>query len=63
MGDEAFLNLMRDYFRAHTTKTVTADSFLEQAGLTLYPRIWTKLTLPMAPPTWSTTSGDACRPP
>jgi hypothetical protein len=34
MGDEAFLNLMHDYFRAHTTKTVTADSFLEQAGLT-----------------------------
>jgi len=34
MGDEAFLNLMNDYFRAHTTKTVTADSFLEQAGLT-----------------------------
>jgi hypothetical protein len=34
MGDEAFLNLMRYYFRAHTTKTVTADSFLEQAGLT-----------------------------
>ncbi len=34
MGDEAFLNLMRDYFRSHTTKTVTADSFLEQAGLT-----------------------------
>ena len=34
MGDEAFLNLMHDYFRAHTTKTVTADSFLQQAGLT-----------------------------
>jgi hypothetical protein len=34
MGDEAFLKLMRDYFLAHSTKTVTADSFLEQAGLT-----------------------------
>jgi hypothetical protein len=34
MGDEAFLKLMRDYFRAHSTKAVTADSFLEQAGLT-----------------------------
>ena len=34
MGDEAFLKLMRDYFRAHATKTVTADSFFEQAGLT-----------------------------
>ena len=34
MGDEAFLRLMSDYFRAHATKTVTADSFLEQAGLT-----------------------------
>lgn len=34
MGDDAFLKLMRDYFAAHTTKTVTADSFLEKAGLT-----------------------------
>ena len=34
MGDDAFLKLMRDYFRAHTTETVTADSFLKQAGLT-----------------------------
>lgn len=34
MGDDAFLKLMRDYFAAHTTETVTADSFLERAGLT-----------------------------
>jgi hypothetical protein len=34
MGDAAFLKLMDDYFAAHTTKTVTAQSFLEQAGLT-----------------------------
>ncbi len=34
MGDDAFLRLMRDYFAAHSTKTVTADSFLEKAGLT-----------------------------
>ncbi|MGA8089621.1 MAG: C45 family autoproteolytic acyltransferase/hydrolase [Terracidiphilus sp.] len=34
MGDDAFLKLMRDYFVAQTTKTVTADSFLEKAGLT-----------------------------
>jgi hypothetical protein len=34
MGDDAFLKLMRDYFAADTTKTVTADSFLEKAGLT-----------------------------
>ncbi len=34
MGDDAFLKLMRDYFAAHTTKTVTADSFLQVAGLT-----------------------------
>ena len=34
MGDDAFLKLMRDYFAANTTKTVTADSFLERAGLT-----------------------------
>jgi hypothetical protein len=33
MGDDAFLKLMRDYFAAHTTKTVTAESFLQQAGL------------------------------
>jgi len=34
MGDDAFLKLMRDYFAANTTKTVTAESFLEKAGLT-----------------------------
>ncbi|HTX77297.1 MAG TPA: C45 family autoproteolytic acyltransferase/hydrolase, partial [Terracidiphilus sp.] len=34
IGDDAFLKLMREYFAAHATKTVTADSFLEQAGLT-----------------------------
>ena len=32
MGDDAFLKLMRDYFTANTTKTVTAQSFLGQAG-------------------------------
>jgi Phospholipase B len=34
MGDDQFLKLMRNYFAAHTTKTVTADSFLQVAGLT-----------------------------
>jgi Phospholipase B len=34
MGDHAFLKLMSDYFAAHSTKTVTAESFLKQAGLT-----------------------------
>jgi hypothetical protein len=34
IGDEAFLKLMRGYFATHATKTVTAESFLEQAGLT-----------------------------
>jgi hypothetical protein len=34
MGDDAFLKLMRDYFAVHAAKTVTAESFLEQAGLT-----------------------------
>lgn len=33
MGDDAFLKLMRDYFAANASKTVTAESFLEQAGL------------------------------
>ena len=33
MGTEAFLKLMRDYFAAHTTQTVTAQSFVEQAGV------------------------------
>jgi hypothetical protein len=32
MGDDAFLKLMRVYFASHTTKTVTAQSFLDQAG-------------------------------
>ncbi len=31
MGDEAFLKLMGDYFAANTTKTVTAQSFLDAA--------------------------------
>ena len=34
MGDDAFLKLMRDYFAANTTKTVTAQSFLDRAGAT-----------------------------
>ncbi len=33
MGDDAFLQLMRDYFAANTTKTVTVRSFLQKAGL------------------------------
>jgi hypothetical protein len=33
MGDDAFLEVMKNYFAANTTKTVTADSFLEKAGL------------------------------
>jgi phospholipase B-like protein len=32
MGDDAFLKLMSDYFAANTTKTVTAQSFLDKAG-------------------------------
>jgi len=32
MGDAAFLKLMSEYFAASTTKTVTAQSFLDQAG-------------------------------
>jgi Phospholipase B len=32
MGDDAFLKLMDDYFRANATKTVTAQSFLDRAG-------------------------------
>jgi hypothetical protein len=31
MGDEPFLKLMSDYFAANTTKTVTAQSFLDMA--------------------------------
>jgi hypothetical protein len=34
MGDEAFLKLMSDYFAANTTRTVTAQSFLDQAHST-----------------------------
>ncbi|MGO9863820.1 MAG: C45 family autoproteolytic acyltransferase/hydolase [Terriglobales bacterium] len=32
MGDTAFLKLMNDYFASNTTKTVTAESFLDRAG-------------------------------
>ena len=35
MGDSAFFRLMRDYFAANTTKTVTAQSFLDVAGVQL----------------------------
>jgi hypothetical protein len=37
MGDEAFLKLLNDYFKANTTKPVTADSFLEKAGVRFEP--------------------------
>ena len=33
MGDAKFFKLMRDYFAANTTKTVTAQSFLNAAGV------------------------------
>ncbi len=33
MGDDAFLKLMAGYFAANTTKTVTAQSFLDRAGV------------------------------
>jgi hypothetical protein len=33
LGDDAFLKLMSDYFAANTTKTVTAQSFLDKAGV------------------------------
>ncbi len=33
LGDEAFLKLMTGYFAANTTKSVTAQSFLDQAGV------------------------------
>jgi hypothetical protein len=33
LGDDAFLKLMADYFAANTTKTVSAQSFLDQAGV------------------------------
>jgi hypothetical protein len=35
MGDAAFLKLMNEYFAANTTKTVTAQSFLDKAGVKL----------------------------
>jgi hypothetical protein len=33
MGDAAFLKLMNNYFAAHTTQTVAAQSFLDAAGV------------------------------
>ncbi|MGA7412446.1 MAG: C45 family autoproteolytic acyltransferase/hydrolase [Bryobacteraceae bacterium] len=33
MGDDAFLQLMTDYYATNTTKTVTAQSFLDKAGV------------------------------
>ncbi|HWC95823.1 MAG TPA: C45 family autoproteolytic acyltransferase/hydrolase, partial [Candidatus Sulfopaludibacter sp.] len=33
MGDEPFLKLMKTYYSLNTTKTVTAESFLSQAGV------------------------------
>jgi hypothetical protein len=33
MGDDRFLKLMSEYFKANTTKVVTAQSFLDQAGV------------------------------
>jgi hypothetical protein len=33
MADDAFLKLMADYFTANTTRTVTAQSFLDSAGV------------------------------
>ncbi|HEY2013909.1 MAG TPA: C45 family autoproteolytic acyltransferase/hydrolase, partial [Bryobacteraceae bacterium] len=33
IGDDAFLKLMTDYFAANTTRTVTAQSFLDKAGV------------------------------
>lgn len=32
-GDDRFFKLMRDFFAAHTTQTVTAQSFLDAAGV------------------------------
>ena len=34
LGDDAFFQLMKDYFAANTTKRITAQSFLKQAGTT-----------------------------
>ncbi len=33
MGDDAFLKLMTEYFAAHSTTAVTAQSFLDKAGV------------------------------
>ncbi|HYL76312.1 MAG TPA: C45 family autoproteolytic acyltransferase/hydrolase [Bryobacteraceae bacterium] len=33
MGDDKFFKLMKDYFAAHSTKTVAAQSFLDAAGV------------------------------
>jgi phospholipase B-like protein len=33
MGDDRFFQLMKDFFTAHTTKTVTAQAFLDAAGV------------------------------
>jgi len=33
LGDEKFLKVMKDYFEANTTKRVTAQSFLDAAGV------------------------------
>jgi hypothetical protein len=33
LGDDPFFKLMSDYFAANTTKTVTAQSFLDKAGV------------------------------
>ena len=49
MGDEAFLKLMRDYYAAHTTKAVTADSFLQQAGVTRVAAHLDSIDLPEGP--------------
>jgi hypothetical protein len=35
LGDAAFLKLMKDYFAANTTRTVTASSFIALAGVPL----------------------------
>jgi hypothetical protein len=37
LGDDAFFKLMTDYFAAHTTQTVTAQSFLAKAGVSFDP--------------------------
>ncbi len=47
LGDPAFLALMKDYYSAHTTKTVTAQSFLDQARVKYTPPD------PGAGPSWS----------